>query len=401
MTSVTSVVEQPDYRTFDITGSHTQLGYGLGQADPPFKMQFWWSPPPLMAFADSCSDVVHDLHPHLRDELDAYADAQHLNTRELWQMCCRVNLKARVKVSDVTHIERPRRSAERIEGVPYRVDGTTEGCSTFVCFISPAPQGQDGNPGSHVIVGRNYDYLPQQVRRQRIRFVPDCLTIASIGARGGVPGGRYDGINAHGLFASLHVVMTDTPSEDEVKPGVPFHLIARIVLETCQTAHEAVDVLTRLPHLSSLNYLLADATDAFVVEADPRCVRIIERESNVLAATNHYRHPDMRPLQGNRAFTNSESRLSFLSSSQSSAQYGASSQHVTACVPASRCVDHGSINDMLDYAETTMADRTAPMCGTSGALTTLWSCVAELTTRRIRYAAGAPGLVSFDEIPTL
>jgi hypothetical protein len=36
-----------------------------------------------------------------------------------------------------------------------------------------------------------------------------------------------------------------------------------------------------------------------------------------------------------------------------------------------------------------------PMCGTSGALTTLWSCVAELGTRQIRYAAGPPTITPY------
>jgi hypothetical protein len=368
---------EPDYRTFDLAGSHAVIGYEIGKADPPFKKQFWWAPSPPITFAESCRDVVHDLHPHLLDEFDAYADAQRLHARALWQQCCRVNLKALVSHSMLVGALAP--SYQRGEGVEI-----TEGCSTFARFDrAPSPHGGEGRGeeagDQRVIVGRNYDYLPQQVRRQRIRFVPDCCANASIGARGSVPCGRYDGINQHGLFASLHVVMTDAPSEDEVKPGVPFHLVVRMVLELCHTAREARDLLTRIPHLSSLNYLVADAREAFVIEADPRRVRVIECSGDVLAATNHYRHPDMRPLQGTRAFANSECRLSFLSIHE---------EH-----KGTRSVD-----SLLDYAETVMADRTAPVCGTGGALTTLWSCVAELTTKRIRYAAGAPGVVPYEEI---
>ena len=57
-----------------------------------------------------------------------------------------------------------------------------------------------------------------------------------------------------------------------------------------------------------------------------------------------------------------------------------------------------SIDALLDYAGAIMADRTAPVCGMRGSLTTLWSCVAELTTKRIRYAAGAPGIVPYEEL---
>jgi hypothetical protein len=367
--------EKPDYRSFDIHGSHAHIGYALGQADPPFAMQFWWSAPPPLRFADACRDVVHDIHPHLMDELRAYADAQRLNARELWQKCCRVNLKAKVRPSEVG----------LLEGVRL-LDGTTEGCSTFVQYVPPPHGGGDGGAGNKVIVGRNYDYLPQQVRRQRIRFTPDCCANASIGARGGVPCGRYDGINQHGVFASLHVVMTDTPSEDDVRPGVPFHLVVRMALELCRTAREACDLLARIPHLSSLNYLVADVHDAFVIEADPRRVRVIERAGDVLAVTNHFRHPDMRPLQGGRSFTNSECRLAFLVNHEDHEGHGGTQE---------------TVEGLLDNAERVMADRTAPVCGLSGSLTTLWSCVAELTTRRIRYAPGAPGVAPYEEMPSL
>jgi hypothetical protein len=380
--------EGVDYRAFEIRGSHAHLGYALGKADPPFAMQSWWWPPPPAPFAASCRDVVHDFHPHLLDEFDAYADAQRLNACDLWQKCCRVNLKAKLSLPS------PKRGGVGGEGNAEM----GEGCSTFVRFL-PSPQPSPDGRGRKVVVGRNYDYLPQQMRRQRIRFAPDCCANVTIGARGGVPCGRYDGLNQHGLFVSLHVVMTDTPTLDDVQPGVPFHLVARIALEQCHTAQEARDVLLHMPHLSSLNYLIADANDAFVVEADPRRVRVLPRDGDVLAATNHYRHPDMKPLQGARRFENSACRLSFLSGVDvqenvrrgESEKVGISPSHF---LPFSL----SSVDALLDHAGAIMADRTAPVCGMSGSLTTLWSCVAELTTKRIRYAAGAPGFAPYEEL---
>ncbi len=374
--------EGVDYRSFDIRGSHAHLGCELGNADPPFAVQFWWWPPPPAPFAAACRDVVHNFHPHLLDEFEAYADTQQLSARDLWQKCCRVNLKAKLPALPLS--PKGMRSAGLEMG---------EGCSTFVHFLSSsAGRGLDGD--ERVIVGRNYDYLPQQVRRQRIRFTPDGCAYASIGARGSVPCGRYDGMNEHGLFASLHVVMTDTPAADEVQPGVPFHLAVRIVLELCHTAREARDLLSRMPHLSSLNFLVADAKDAFVIEADPRRVRVLPREGDVLAATNHYRHPDMRPLQGARHFENSECRLAFLQGADARRSDG----------EAAGLIDRWddrfflSVDALLNHAGTIMADRTAPVCGMSGSLTTLWSCVAELTTKRIRYAAGAPGIAPYEAL---
>jgi hypothetical protein len=337
--------ESPDYRFFDLRGSHAAAGYALGGADPPFAMQRWWFSPPPAPFAESCAAVVREVHPHLIDEFEAYADAQRLNRGELWRQCCRVNLKARIRAQE-----------------------SAEGCSTVVMHLA------DGR----AIVGRNYDYWPMQVRRQRIRFDPDCCALPSIGARGGVPCGRYDGVNARGLFVSLHVVMTDTPALDETPPGVPFHLVGRLALELCASAREAKDLLLSIPHLSAMNYMLADAEQSFVVEADPRGVRALPAEGPVCAATNHFRHPDMRPYQGRRALDNSCARLAFMESR------------------AIDAADRRDTADLLDDAQRLMADRSAPLCGGSGALTTLWSCVAELRSRQIRYAAGAPGQAPFE-----
>ncbi|MCS7088703.1 MAG: C45 family peptidase [Thermoflexales bacterium] len=344
--------EQPDYRYFDIFGSHAALGFALGQADPPFRMQFWWWPPPPLAFAWACRDVVRELHPHLIDECDAYADAQRIPKQRFWQQTCRVNLKARLRSPHAPAVE------------------MGEGCSSFAWFT---PQG-------YVVVGRNYDYLPQQARRQRIRFTPDCCALPSLGARGSVPCGRYDGINRHGVFAALHVVMTDTPPLEAIRPGVPFHLVVRLALELCDSAREAADLISRIPHLSSLNYLVADAREAFVIEADPRRVRVLPREGDVVAATNHFRHPEMTPLMGARSVEHSACRLAFL-------------------LRASSAAPIASADDALARAQRIMADRSVPMCGTQGSLTTLWSCVAELGTRRIRYAPGAPCRTPFEELP--
>ena len=338
----TAPAEQPDYRYFNVSGSHAQLGSTLGRHDPPFAMQPWWAPPATLTFSSECAAVLRDIHAPLMEEFEAYAEAQQWESALLWQQSCRVNLKARFRLG-------------------------AEGCSTMAWYVK-----------DKALIGRNYDYWPLQARRQRIRFRPTSHSHATLGARGGVPCGRYDGLNQHGLFASLHVVMTDTPHE--VKPGVPFHLVPRLALELCTSAHEAVELLTRMPHLSSLNYLLADPHEAFVVEADPRRVRTLPMLSQVTAATNHFRHPEMRALQGNRVLTNSSCRWRKLSE-------------------AGEMLDGSEgVDALLAHVKALMADRTAPVCGLGGSLTTLWSCVAELGSRRIQYAPGAPCDTPYEEM---
>jgi predicted choloylglycine hydrolase len=282
------------------------------------------------------------------EEFTAYAEAQRWNAELLWQQSCRVNLKARFRLG-------------------------AEGCSSVAWYDN-----------DRAIIGRNYDYWPLQARRQRIRFRPHTnVSHATIGARGGVPCGRYDGMNEHGLFVSLHVVMTDTPDETQVQPGVPFHLVGRLALEMCSSATEAIELLTHIPHLSSLNYLVADPREAYVVEADPRRVRVLPMDGPVIAATNHYRHPDMRQLQGNRVLANSACRWQKLNSLREMPNHS------------------NDVDALMDQAAAVMSDRSAPVCGLSGSLTTLWSCVAELNTVRIRYAPGAPCHTPYEDMPSL
>ena len=339
-----------DYRSFELAGSHADLGTLLGRADEPFTMQSWWAKPAELHFTRECARVIHDLHAPLIDEVAAYADAQDLTFDALWRCCCRVDLMARLRAG---------------------VTGA-EGCSSFAY-----------RRGESMVVGRNYDYWPLQTRRQRIRFCPvidsgNHRAFSSMGARGSVPCGRYDGMNEFGVFVSLHVVMTNTTPEHEAQPGVPFHLVPRMVLEMSNSAESAKDLLLRLPHLSALNYLVADAHEAFVIEAAPGRARVRpQTHTHFVAATNHFEHPDMRVLMGRRTSVNSECRLKFLLEPVFSE-------------------DH-TVNLLLDHAERIMADRSVPICGHSGALTTLWSWVAELGSRRLRFCAGAPGEVGFEE----
>jgi hypothetical protein len=343
--------EPPDYRYFDLAGSHADLGRALGLSDPPFTVQPWWAPVAPLPFTRECAAVVRAFHAPLMEEFLGYADAQRADPDALWQQCCRVDLKARFRLG-------------------------AEGCSTFAWL-----------DGERAVAGRNYDYWPMQARRQRIRFTPAARGAhASLGARGGAPCGRYDGLNRHGLFVSLHVVLTDPP--DAIKPGIPFHLVARLALELCASAREAVDLLLRLPHLSALNYLVADPGMACVVEADPRRVRARDSDpgpggARIAAATNHFRHPDMQPLQGRRATRSSACRLDYLTRQ-----------------PGRDLAGARDVDDLLDRTQRILSDRGVPISGADGPLATLWSCAAELRSRRIRYAAGAPHMTPFVEHPS-
>ncbi len=333
MTSIS--VMSLDRQTFDLSGSHYDLGFAQGVHTARFEAPAWWPPPPDLAFAEACASLVAEIHPPLLDELHGYADGQRLPIDDLLRGVCRRSMRLRT---------------------PPAVNVYPEGGCSSIAWV-----GENGR----VAVGRNYDFHPIQRVRQRIRLKPERGR-PSLGMRGSVPGGRYDGVNAAGLFICLHVALSDEP--EHPRPGIPFHLLPRLALETCATTRQAVGLLTHVRHLHAFNYLIADVRgDLAVVEAHPERVRVIEPDGNFVAATNHFRHPEMVSLQRGRKLTHSWARLAHLY------QY--------------RALGHKLL-----------ADHTAHVCGHSGGHTTLWSLTADLTARTIAYAPGAPCEVGYEAV---
>lgn len=326
-----------DYQIFDLAGTHYDLGRSQGARTARFAIPAWWPSPPPLDFARDCARQIAEIHAPLLDELHGYADAQGLAFDDVLRGVCRQSMRVRAM------------PALRPEPPTYPEGG----CSSF------AVVGADG----HVRAGRNYDFHPVQQVRQRVRLRP-VVGRATVGMRGSVPGGRYDGVNDAGLFICLHVALSDEPAQP--RPGVPFHLLPRLVLETCASTAQAVDLLMRVRHLHPFNYLIADPAGALaVVEAHPEAVRVVQSNSDFVAATNHYRHPDLARFQHGRKLTHSQGRLAGLYALREQLRAG---MDVT---PA-------------------LADHASGVCGHAGGHTTLWSLKADLTARTLGYARGAP-----------
>jgi hypothetical protein len=134
-----------------------------------------------------------------------------------------------------------------------------------------------------LLVGVNYDwyYYAQEWRELR-KVRPDgaCRSLRVTHHWAGSP----DGINDAGLGIFLSVL----PREESEAPGLGWHLITGIVLETCHTLKEACELVGSAPHLGAFNYLITDVTgQAAVAEASPSGVTIREPEDGFIVATNH------------------------------------------------------------------------------------------------------------------
>jgi hypothetical protein len=326
---------QADYRILDVPGAHEAIGHYLGGATPPRTIPRRTPDKPDPEFAWACLREVSRFHPGLEAEYRGFAAARQVPLEELL-----------VHVSlNVTR-------------------GQIGQCST-VGYREP-----DGR----LLIGRNYDFRYRQHQRYLIRTHPPGYA-AHVGTNSGLIGGRYDGVNQHGVFASLHTVMSERL--DRIRPGVPFHLVVRIVLETCRTAREAMHTIHLMPLFHSFNYFVADRDEAFVVECHAETVRVLGGRVDVLAVTNHFQHPALHAFHGRRALTHSRGRLARL-------------QQMPAAWDAA---------DPLRSIQAVMSDHGAHVCGHDDGAATLWSAVCDPGQCRVAYALGAPCRNEYREMP--
>jgi len=320
----------PDYRYFELAGDHYACGRQMGQATELRQLD---GRPADLAFAAACAEAVRAQHAPLIEEYRGYADAQG----RPW--------------SDVL----PHFSLNHPAGL-------AGGCSTLVW------RAENG----HVMVARNYDFAAYQRARHLIRSAPPAVEPV-LGTNAGLIGGRYDGVNAAGVFVALHLVRADLPAR--VGPGVPFHLVPRILLETCQTARQALSRLRAMPLLFPFNYVIADANDFFAVETYPGAIGV-RRGEDVLVTTNHYQHPDLERYHGGRKADDSRRRAARLLELWAERR-----------------------GDPLAWSQVVLADHIAPLCHHERALATLWALTVDLTARRLAYCPGPPCQTPFSELP--
>lgn len=239
-------------------------------------------------------------------------------------------------------------------GMFVRAGALPHGCSAVVWRAA------DGR----VLAGRTYDFYTRMATRHCLLTTP-AHGLSHLGMNGGLVGGRYDGVNEAGVFVALHKVMADRPAT--VAPGIPYHLLPRLVLQGCRSAAEGAEILARVPHLASFNYTLADASGAMIaVECYPG--RPVERREvdRVLAVTNHYTAKTLRPYQGARPVEGSERRMRAL-------------EQVI-----------GRPGDSWHATEAALTDHEAGVCCHREFGATLWAGIFDLTASRVAYCFGAP-----------
>ncbi|MCA0972004.1 C45 family autoproteolytic acyltransferase/hydrolase [Halobacillus litoralis] len=146
----------------------------------------------------------------------------------------------------------------------YRIDYKRSGCSIMT--------------GDGYMI-RNYDYMPKTYEGRYSLFQPTDQGYAIIGPTQRITG-RMDGMNEKGLVMGYNFMHRKRPGD-----GFICCMIGRLILESCATVQESVDMLREIPHRHSFSYTVFDRSNqTYVVEASPRGVEV--RQSDV--CTNHF-----------------------------------------------------------------------------------------------------------------
>ncbi|WP_255988313.1 carcinine hydrolase/isopenicillin-N N-acyltransferase family protein [Chitinolyticbacter albus] len=314
---------EADYRHYRICGTPAELGAAMAAQGrlllPPAELGYDVKKLAQLSYARDCRALTAEHYPALVAENDAYAQASGMTVDDtLWHYAL----------------------------------GVTGGCSGIAVAT---PQG--------MVVGRNYDFFYFESRRHLIETRP-AAGHAHISMHEGLAGGRFDGMNEHGLFVSFNGA---GEHPDPAPVGLAFHHLVRYLLEHCTSVAEARAALLRLPVKEAKSYLLVDAKEACVVEVHPQRRAVREPVDGVLVMTNHFLDPDMVALCP--PWPNSLSRMQRL---QAGAPHGLDA---TASLAALQVL---------------LAEHDAPVCGHVNGMATFWSAVAHPQSGLARYCLGAP-----------
>ncbi|MGE6261077.1 C45 family autoproteolytic acyltransferase/hydrolase [Heyndrickxia sporothermodurans] len=228
----------------EVKGSHYQIGLSQGTQLRELIVN------PLMNTNfdhQSAKEKMETFAPYLLDELKGLSESLSLPLEVILEHCS-----------------------------GYNVDFPIMGCTTFVqdhCYI------------------RNYDFTPE-LYDARLVFCQPENGYASVGFSQQIMG-RLDGMNEKGLVVGLHFV-----NQAYKKEGFLATSIVRMVLESCRSTEEAIQLIMKVPHRYCYNFSVTDRKGkSAIIEATPE--KQMANLSQPLLCTNHFEIDDLKSKNRN------------------------------------------------------------------------------------------------------
>jgi len=156
------------------------------------------------------------------------------------------------------------------------------------CFAATSHASKDGK----TIFGRNYDMF------YWLKKSAETYTTHPKGANSSIGNtdifiGREDGINDKGLAVGLASVHSEGR-----QPGFIFPIVVKLLLDKCADVDEAIKLATKIPHLKSMTYLLADKSGKMAaLEVTTKKIHVRRPSSDYIIITNQFQEPQMQELE--------------------------------------------------------------------------------------------------------
>lgn len=230
---------------FQHRGSSYQTGFNLGQQLTGSRVPQMFENITRPAIdAGNMKEIYRIFAPHMIDELEGLADGLNIS----W--------KKAVALFGGYNVPRP----------------PALGCSAMLT-------------DSYYV--RNYDFTPD-LYDGYFSLIQPKAAFASAGYNLQVIG-RHEGVNQHGLVAGLHFV-----SNSGYTTGISAWMAIRMLLDTCATASEAINMLKEMPHAACYNFSIGDKHgNTVVVEVTPDNVET-RCAPSFLTCTNHFQNKSLQ-----------------------------------------------------------------------------------------------------------
>jgi predicted choloylglycine hydrolase len=320
-----------------VQGTYYEMGKSRGSSLYEVGFRLPGQDEARVRFGHECEVEIARVFPKIRDEFHGFADGCHARYEDVLAFMAAIGVRP-----------------------------PSPGCSLF---------GAVGSQGT--FFGRNYDFYYSFADYAEHFILSPQGAFRSAGDSD-VFIGREDGVNEKGLAVGISSVGAKTKS-----PGLNFPLAVRHLLDDCGDVGAALESAKTIRFSTTNNYLLADGSGAIaVVEASPERVRVRkpQRNSGFLVATNHFVHPEMTRTE-DMSQRDSDSLRRF--------------EAIT------REIERAGGEMSPERAEAILSDHKGRVCShhEDTKLGTLWSTVANLTTRKLFLAEGHPCDSKYSEVP--